>query len=230
MVDLRDNIDCQPCGLNLSEGCARTAAMVGIYNGILDHTVPANAGSFRRVDVLLRENCVVGIPRHPHSCSVATTNLADRVANPVQRAIAEIAPGYGMADTGPIMPPAMGVISGKDPRHDNAAFVNQIFLAPPVAPARRSPTGSCRSSMSAMLGCADRTASRLTSCTTRSLCASATSWRTPRVPVSIAVLLPPMPNSGRWMGAQWKCCTQRTARSTRPRCARRRAGCTVHGA
>ena len=127
-VDLRDNIDCQPCGLNLSEGCSRTAAMVGIYNGILDHTVPPNAGSFRRVEVLLRENCVVGIPRHPHSCSVATTNLADRVANPVQRAIAEIAPGFGMADTGPIMPPAMGVISGKDPRHHDAPFVNQIFL------------------------------------------------------------------------------------------------------
>ncbi|HWL67724.1 MAG TPA: hydantoinase B/oxoprolinase family protein [Geminicoccus sp.] len=128
IVDLTDNIDCQPCGLNLSEGCARTAAMVGIYNGILDHSVPANAGSFRRVDVLLRENCVVGIPRHPHSCSVATTNLADRVSNPVQRAIAEIAPGFGMADTGPIMPPAMGVISGKDPRHGDAPFVNQIFL------------------------------------------------------------------------------------------------------
>lgn len=127
-VDLTDNIDCQPCGLNLSEGCARTAAMVGIYNGILDHTVPPNAGSFRRIEVKLRENCVVGIPRHPHSCSVATTNLADRVSSPVQRAIAEIAPGFGMAETGPIMPPAMGVISGRDPRHDGAPFVNQIFL------------------------------------------------------------------------------------------------------
>ncbi len=126
-VDLRDNIDCQPCGLNLSEGCAHTAAMVGIYNGIIDHSVPVNAGSFRRIEVLLRENCVVGIPRHPHSCSVATTNLADRVANPVQRAIAEIAPGFGMAETGPIMPPAMGVISGRDPRNGEP-FVNQVFL------------------------------------------------------------------------------------------------------
>ncbi|HRY22950.1 MAG: hydantoinase B/oxoprolinase family protein [Geminicoccaceae bacterium] len=126
-VDLRDNIDCQPCGLNLSEGCARTAAMVGIYNGIIDHTVPANAGSFRRIDIKLRENCVVGIPRHPHSCSVATTNLADRVASPVQRAIAEIAPGFGMAETGPIQPPGMGVISGRDPR-TGEPFVNQIFL------------------------------------------------------------------------------------------------------
>jgi N-methylhydantoinase B len=126
-VDLRDNVDCQPCGLNLSEGCARTAAMVGIYNGIIDHTVPANAGSFRRIDIQLRENCAVGIPRHPHSCSVATTNLADRVANPVQRAMAEIAPGFGMAETGPIQPPGMGVISGRDPRNGEP-FVNQIFL------------------------------------------------------------------------------------------------------
>ena len=88
-VDLRDNPDCQPCGLNLTQGTATTAAMVGVYNGIIDHTVPPNAGSFRRVDILLRENCCCGIPKHPYSCSVATTNLADRVSGPVQTAIAE---------------------------------------------------------------------------------------------------------------------------------------------
>ena len=128
-VDLRDNPDCQPCGLNLTEACARTAAMVGIYNGIVDHTVPPNAGSFRRVDILVRENCCVGIPRHPYSCSVATTNLADRVSNPVQVAIAELSDGFGHAETGPIIPAGMGVISGTDPRYDHARFVNQIFLA-----------------------------------------------------------------------------------------------------
>ncbi len=127
-VDLRDNPDCQPCGLNLSEACSITAAMVGIFNGINDHTVPPNAGSFRRVEVLLRENCVTGIPRHPHSCSVATTNLADRVSNPTQRALAELAEGFGMAETGPIIPPACGVISGRDPRHGNELYVNQLIL------------------------------------------------------------------------------------------------------
>ena len=127
-VDLRDNPDCQPCGLNLTQGTASTAAMVGIYNAILDHTVPTNAGSFRRITLKLRENCAVGIPRHPFSCSVATTNLADRVANCVQRAIAEIAPGFGLAETGPSQPPGMGVISGLDPRHGNAPFVNQVFI------------------------------------------------------------------------------------------------------
>lgn len=126
-IDLTDNLDCQPCGLNLSESCARTAAMIGVYNGILDHTVPANDGSFRRIDIRLRENCVVGIPRHPYSCSVATTNLADRVTTPVQRGIAEITQGFGMAETGPIIPPATGVISGVDPR-SGERFVNQLML------------------------------------------------------------------------------------------------------
>ena len=33
-VDLRDNVDCLPNGLNLTESTARTAAMVGIFNSI----------------------------------------------------------------------------------------------------------------------------------------------------------------------------------------------------
>jgi N-methylhydantoinase B len=127
-VDLRDNPDCQPCGLNLTESCAKGAAMVAVYNSLIDHTVPPNAGSFRRVRVLVRENCCVGIPAHPYSCSVATTNLADRVSNSTQRAIAEIADGFGMAETGPIIPPGGGVISGVDPRAGGGAFVNQVML------------------------------------------------------------------------------------------------------
>jgi N-methylhydantoinase B len=125
-VDLRDNPDCLPCGLNLSEACSRTAAMVGVFNAI-EHTVPKNAGSFRRIDVLLRENCVVGIPRHPTSTSVATTNVADRVANAVQAAIADLADGFGLAECGAVIPPAVGVISGLHPATGDA-FVNQIFL------------------------------------------------------------------------------------------------------
>ena len=125
-VDLRDNPDCLPCGLNLSEACARTAAMVGIYNS-LDHRVPKNAGAHRRISVLLREGCIVGIPRHPTSCSVATTNIADRVANPVQAAIAEISDGAGMAECGAIIPPSSAVVSGVMPG-TRRPFVNQLFL------------------------------------------------------------------------------------------------------
>jgi N-methylhydantoinase B len=125
-VDLRDNPDCLPCGLNLSEACARTAALVGVFNSI-DHTVPKNAGAFRRVEVLLRENCIVGIPRHPTSCSAATTNIADRVANGVQRAFAELGEGIGMAEVGAVIPPSVGVVSGLDPR-TGLTYVNQVFL------------------------------------------------------------------------------------------------------
>ena len=125
-VDLRDNPDCLPCGLNLSEATARTAAMVGIFNS-LDHTVPKNAGSFRRMDILLRAGCVVGIPQHPTSCSVATTNMADRVANSVQTAIAEMSGTAGLAECGAVIPPAIGVVSGVDPKTGHP-FINQLFL------------------------------------------------------------------------------------------------------
>jgi N-methylhydantoinase B len=127
-VDLRDNPDCLPCGLNMSEATARTAPMLGIFYSI-GHIVTPNAGSARRIKVHLRENCAVGIPRHPVSCSVATTALADRVTNCVQRAIAELAEGFGLAEAGLVQPPALGVISGHDPRNGNMPFVNQLLLA-----------------------------------------------------------------------------------------------------
>jgi N-methylhydantoinase B len=126
-VDLRDNPDCQPCGLNLSEATARSSALIGILNSI-DHTVPANAGSLRRLKVHLRENCAVGIPRHPASCSAATTNLADRVTNPIQRSLAELADGIGLAEAGLSLPAPLAVVSGHDPRADNAPFVNELML------------------------------------------------------------------------------------------------------
>ncbi|MBX5439889.1 MAG: hydantoinase B/oxoprolinase family protein [Solirubrobacteraceae bacterium] len=126
-VDLRDNPDCQPCGLNLTEATARTAAMIGVFTALNDD-VPPNAGSFRRLDVALRENCVVGIPRHPHSCSAATTNLSELTANLVTGAIAQLGEGFGMAATGRCQPPSCGVVSGTDPRDGNA-FVNQLMLA-----------------------------------------------------------------------------------------------------
>ena len=126
-VDLTDNPDSLPCGMNLSEACARTAAMIGVFNS-LDHRVPKNAGAFRRIDVVLRRGCIAGITEHPFSCSAATTNIADRVANAVQVAIAELGDGFGMAEVGAVIAPSAGVISGTDARNGRP-FVNQIFLA-----------------------------------------------------------------------------------------------------
>lgn len=126
VVDLLDNMDSLPCGLNLSEACARTSALIGVFNSI-DHSVPKNAGAFRRVDVRLREGSVCGVPIHPTSCSAATTNLADRVCAATQSAIAQIADGFGMAEVGAGLSPASGVISGNDPR-TGKSFINQLFL------------------------------------------------------------------------------------------------------
>ena len=123
-VDMTDNPDCMPNGLNLSEACSLSAPMIGIFNSI-DHTVPKNEGSFRRIKIHLRDGCVVGRPRHPTSCSVATTNIADRVANPVQAAMAELADGLGQAETGALIPPSCGVVSGV---HDGKPFVNEVYL------------------------------------------------------------------------------------------------------
>lgn len=127
-LDLRDNVDCLPNGLNLTESTARTAAMLGVFNGI-GGAVPPNAGSFRPIAVGLRENCAVGIPVHPHSCSTATSNLADRVANAVQRGLAELGSGCGLAECGAVIPGASAVVSGRDPRSGGRPFVNQLFLA-----------------------------------------------------------------------------------------------------
>ncbi|MBM3677047.1 MAG: hydantoinase B/oxoprolinase family protein, partial [Actinobacteria bacterium] len=127
-VDLRDNLDCQPCGLNLTEATARTAAMMGVFTG-LGSVVPLNAGAFRRLRVLLRDNCVVGIPRHPTSCSAATTDLSELTAGLVALALGDLGEGFGLAQVGRAQPTSMSVISGRDPRQDGAPFVNQLVLA-----------------------------------------------------------------------------------------------------
>jgi N-methylhydantoinase B len=126
-LDLRDNPDNYPGGLNESRACSTANAMIGLFNSI-DPDIPHNAGSFRRVTVRLREGCIAGIPRFPHSCSMATTNVADRLVSITQAAFAELGEGFGLAEGGMGMPPYMAVISGLDGRHGNMPYVNQVFI------------------------------------------------------------------------------------------------------
>ena len=137
-VDLRDNPDCLPCGLNVNDACAASAAMIGIFNGLPASGVPTNAGSFRRIRVLMREDCVVGLPRHPMSYSVATMNVSERVTNAVQTALAALGEGLGMAGFGAITSAANPVISGEDPRAGGAPFVNALLLGDTVGAAAPS--------------------------------------------------------------------------------------------
>lgn len=123
-LDLTDNVDCVPSGFNQSESCSINNAMTGVFNSI-EADIPHNAGSFRRIDVALRENCVVGIPRFPHSCSVATTNVADRIVMTIQKAFADAWDGYGRAEGASGMGPGSAVISGRDGRRGGEPYINQ---------------------------------------------------------------------------------------------------------
>ncbi|MGO4806483.1 hydantoinase B/oxoprolinase family protein [Arthrobacter sp. 2MCAF15] len=132
-IDLRDNPDNLPNGLNLTRATATGAALAGILSGIPEN-LPSNAGTFRRVEVLLRDGCAVGVPKHPYSCSSGTTNLADRVVNIVQAAFSQIDDGYGTAEGAAGQAPAKSVISGIDERNGNA-YVNQILVGGVGGPA-----------------------------------------------------------------------------------------------
>lgn len=132
-IDLRDNPDCVPAGLNLTRATATNSAIAGVFNNI-DPEVPHNAGSFRRVTVHLRENCVVGIPQHPTSCSLATTNVADRLVNIAQAAFEGAGPGHGVAEGGTGMGVGAAVISGTDWR-TGGPYVNQLVIGNNGGPA-----------------------------------------------------------------------------------------------
>ena len=126
-IDLRDNPDNYAGGLNESKACATNNVVTGVFNSI-DPDIPHNAGSFRRINVLLREGCIAGIPKFPHSCSMATTNVADRLVCATQAAFADLGDGFGLAEGCFGLPPSFAVASGRDIRFADAPYVNQLFL------------------------------------------------------------------------------------------------------
>lgn len=132
-VDLTHNPDNMDFGLNESLACATSNAMCGVFN-CMDPDVPHNAGSFSRVRVHLREGCITGIPKFPHSCSMATTNIGDRIVNVTQSAFAAIGDGHGLAEGAIGMGAGAAVISGNDWRR-NGPFINQEWLITNGGPA-----------------------------------------------------------------------------------------------
>ena len=107
----------------------------------LEPDLPANAGSFRRVSVRLRENCVVGIPRFPHCCSLATTSIADVVVNLTQSAFTQLGDGYGMSQGNLCFAAGMGVISGTDWRRGGEDYINQVYVMGGGGPAQPANDG-----------------------------------------------------------------------------------------
>ena len=127
-VDARDNIDCVPGGINLSEACASASCRIGVFYN-LDASIPHNQGSASRINVLLRDGCVVGRPKYPAGTSVATTNVNARLITAVTCCFAQIGQPYGMGEFAYSQSSGEAVISGADPRKDDHPYVNQVFLA-----------------------------------------------------------------------------------------------------
>ena len=127
-LDLTDHGPNVDCGFNESEACASASSIAGVFNSI-DPTVPRNSGSFRRIRLHLKDGAVVGRPKFPHSCSVATTNVADRLINITQAAFAQIGEGWGLAEGGVGMGAGFAVISGADHRANDEPYVNQMNVA-----------------------------------------------------------------------------------------------------
>ena len=132
-VDARDNIDCVDGGINLTEATSSGSCRIGVFYN-LDSTIPHNEGSASRIEVLLRDNCVVGRPKYPVGTSVATTNVNDRLVSAVASCFAQMGKPFGMAEGGYMQPIGMAVISGVDSRKDNQPYVNQMFIGYAAGP------------------------------------------------------------------------------------------------
>ncbi|MBE04574.1 MAG: hydantoinase [Gammaproteobacteria bacterium] len=139
-LDLLDHPPNVDCGFNQSEACASASAIAGVFNSI-DPTVPRNSGSFRRIRLHLKDGAVVGKPKFPHSCSVATTNIADRLINITQAAFAQMGDGWGLAEGGVGLGAGFAVVSGDDHRADSKPYVNQLHIASNGGPAGPSSDG-----------------------------------------------------------------------------------------
>ncbi len=157
-ADLRDNPDCVPIGLNLTEATsmnAVVAATLMVLNSLPgEHAtgasrprseaqatnVPLNGGSFRCFEVALRENCVAGIPRHPASCSLATGEVGVRLWAATCAAFAELGEGLGSAEAGFGAPPYLAVVSGEDPERGEP-YVTQLLIGTAGGPATAQTDG-----------------------------------------------------------------------------------------
>ncbi|RTM09126.1 MAG: hydantoinase B/oxoprolinase family protein [Hyphomicrobiales bacterium] len=127
VVDVRDNIDNVPGGLNLSENTATGSCRIGVFNN-LDESIPHNEGAKSQIKVLLREGSVVGKPKYPVGTSVATTNVNDRLMIAGNCVFSRMGAPYGQAESGSHLPAGVGVISGQDPFKHGKSYVNQVFV------------------------------------------------------------------------------------------------------
>ncbi len=139
-VDLSDNPPSVDAGLNTSLGSATSAVVGAIFNA-LDKDLPRNEGSFRRLHFKYAEDSVVAAPTFPHSCSVSTTNVSERLVNITQSAFAQLGDGMGLSEGGAGLGAGMAVISGNDMGRGGQPYVNRLMLSTNGGPASAEADG-----------------------------------------------------------------------------------------
>ncbi len=130
--DLRDNPDCIPFGINVSEACARGGCTIALLN-CLEEDVPRNAGAFRRIEVLLREGSIAGGLVEPYSASVSTTNVLNRIINAAQSAFTDMGEGQGLAEGAGALGVGFAVFSGT--YEDGRPYVSEMVIGNNGGPA-----------------------------------------------------------------------------------------------
>jgi N-methylhydantoinase B len=126
-VDLTDNVDNLPLGINLTEATVTGTCRLAVLN-ILGPDIPRCTGAFRRLDIKLRDGAAIGRPIEPAATSAATTNLCPTIGSHVQALFAKLTDGLGTAYGSMGLPGSCPVVSGRDPRSDDKPFVNQIMM------------------------------------------------------------------------------------------------------
>ncbi len=126
-IDLTDNIDNLPLGINLTEATVTAACRVAILTA-LGPDVPRATGAFQRIILKLREGSAVGLPRFPAATSTATTSLCHVLNSLIQSLFADLAEGHGAACCTIGNPASCPGVSGNDSRHGYRAYANQVIL------------------------------------------------------------------------------------------------------
>lgn len=126
-IDVTDNIDNVPMGVNLTQATTLSTARMVTLN-VLGPDVPRCTGAFRRIEVKMREGAMIGLPKFPAATSCATTNVNHGYGSHLYTLFTDISEKYGAAYGPAGLPGSCPVVSGVDPRNGDEPFVNQVLL------------------------------------------------------------------------------------------------------
>ena len=126
VFDYRDMPDQLQCSYNLTYATSRCSAIQGTLP-ILDPSIPLNDGALDRIQVLLREGAVAGIPRCPVGTMLATTGFSDTVSNLISKTWAKVLPERAIGGMGEFSVANLDA-SGVDPR-TGEPFTHEYYLA-----------------------------------------------------------------------------------------------------